>query len=751
MTDTDLLAMPRVLGYADRISLRPGETMRFMVSMRDGATRYKAGIHRLIRGDTDIEGPRTWHLASPLDGEHTGREQFIDIGSYCMVDRPEAFDRLSRYTLQAFVQPTLPGKGRQVIAATWSADRKQGFCLLLNDVGALTLELGDGSAQAALTTGVPLRREGWYHVAASVDLSAGTATLIQTPIVSHGFAPDSEVVVEAKVAPQPAPGDALFFGACRRAIQDGRRRMQWHFNGRIDSPSLARVALPLATLRHAAAHRTTNLAVGDAIARWDFAREISSTRILDVSPNLLNGVTVNAPKRAVCGQNWDGTVMNWQLAPWQYGAIHFHQDDLYDCEWAISHEWTLPDDIKSGIYSLKLDAEGGPPFWITFFVRPKAGTRTAEAVFLASTTTYWVYSNYRMRFVPGTNDLFIGALPDCDATDMLLLAVPELGRSTYDRNSDGSGVCHVSRLRPITNLRPTGRFWNFHLDLCLIDWLEGKGIPCDIVTDDDLHREGLTAIEGYKVVLTGCHPEYDSVQMLDALEGYLNRGGRFMYMGGNGFYWRVSYPESHPGMVEVRRAEGGIRAWAERPGEYYHASTGEYGGLWRRHNRAPNALAGVGFISQGFDTSSYYRRTSAAADPRAAFIFKGVEGELLGDFGVALDGAAGLELDCADEALGTPAHALVVASSENHTNAFQLVPEELTITYAGMDGPFNARIRADMTFFETPNGGAVWSTGSIAYVGSLVHNNYDNNISALTENVLRRFLDPTPFAIPKTK
>jgi N,N-dimethylformamidase len=383
-------------------------------------------------------------------------------------------------------------------------------------------------------------------------------------------------------------------------------------------------------------------------------------------------------------------------------------------------------------------------------VRPKAGTRTADAVFLASTTTYWVYSNYRMRFVPGTNDLFIGALPDCDATDMLLLAVPELGRSTYDRNRDGSGVCHVSRLRPITNLRPTGRFWNFHLDLCLIDWLDGKGIACDIVTDDDLHYEGLKAIEGYKVVLTGCHPEYDSVQMLDALEAYLRRGGRFMYMGGNGFYWRVSYPETHPGMVEVRRAEGGIRAWAERPGEYYHASTGEYGGLWRRHNRAPNVLCGVGFISQGFDASSYYRVTEAARNPRASFIFKGIEEEKVGEFGVAYNGAAGLELDCADPALGTPPHALVVASSENHSNAFQLVPEELTITYAGMDGPFNARIRADMTFFETPNGGAVWSTGSIAYVGSLGHNNYDNNISRLTENVLRRFLDPAPFEMPKS-
>jgi len=51
-------------------------------------------------------------------------------------------------------------------------------------------------------------------------------------------------------------------------------------------------------------------------------------------------------------------------------------------------------------------------------------------------------------------------------------------------------------------------------------------------------------------------------------------------------------------------------------------------------------------------------------------------------------------------------------------------------------------------FYEHPGGGAVFSTGSIAYVGSLGHAGHDNNISRLTLNVLRRFLDPAPFATP---
>ena len=46
------------------------------------------------------------------------------------------------------------------------------------------------------------------------------------------------------------------------------------------------------------------------------------------------------------------------------------------------------------------------------------------------------------------------------------------------------------------------------------------------------------------------------------------------------------------------------------------------------------------------------------------------------------------------------------------------------------------------------NGGAVFSTGSIAWAGSLAHNGYDNNVARITENVVRRFLDPRPFDPP---
>jgi N,N-dimethylformamidase len=66
---------------------------------------------------------------------------------------------------------------------------------------------------------------------------------------------------------------------------------------------------------------------------------------------------------------------------------------------------------------------------------------------------------------------------------------------------------------------------------------------------------------------------------------------------------------------------------------------------------------------------------------------------------------------------------------------------ELILTNApGFTGTQHPRIRADMAFHETPNGGGVWSFSSISYCGSLSHNNYDNNIPKLTANVLNHFM-----------
>jgi N,N-dimethylformamidase len=233
--------------------------------------------------------------------------------------------------------------------------------------------------------------------------------------------------------------------------------------------------------------------------------------------------------------------------------------------------------------------------------------------------------------------------------------------------------------------------------------------------------------------------------MWDAMKAYLDQGGRLMYMAGNGWYWRIAFHESLPGVIEVRRAEDGIRTWAAEPGEYWHSFTGEFGGLWRRQGRPPQALLGIGFMAQGFDVCSYYVQKPGSRDPRASWILDGVgPDERIGDFGLIGGGAAGLELDAVKATLGTPPHALVLASSEAHSDLVMLVNDEFGVVPPNLKGSEHPDVRADMTFFETQGGGAVFSTGSIAWCGSLSWNGYANNVSRITGNVLRRFLEPEP-------
>ena len=332
--------------------------------------------------------------------------------------------------------------------------------------------------------------------------------------------------------------------------------------------------------------------------------------------------------------------------------------------------------------------------------------------------------------------------------------------SCRDFQVNGLGTCkHIEvAVRRLSNrtragerrARPNTTLYQFAADGYLTYWLDRQGFSADTVTDEDLHNEGLSAIKDHRVVITGNHPEYWSTPMWDAMQGFLDAGGRLMYLGGNGFYWRIAYSDVFPGVIEVRRAEDGTRPWVSAPGEYRLSFTGEMSGLWRRNNRTPNQLVGVGMTAQGFDRGTYYRRNPDSFDERAAFIFKGVgDNELIGNFGFAFDGASGQEIDRYDHSLGSPAHALVVATSEGHGDNMLLVNEEFQSSHLMLGGTENPLVRSDMVFFETAAGGAVFSTGSISWISSLAGNDCSNNVSTITRNVLERFSDAAPFPAPR--
>ena len=740
--------MPRIpntialIGYADRWSARPGETVAFKVSSRS-VDPYRARLVRVISGDPNPAGPgiKEEAIPSPFDRSWPSRAQDAELGSYARI--PGAQPAEDALTISATIWPTIPRREDQGIVS-WLGD-DSGVALLLDGGRGVCVRVVTPGGVETVAVGKPLRTRAWYRVWASVDRQGGIVDVGQQALRPLAMVDDTGAGRERVEAPEVKGGGVIFIGSL------GGNPVGGHFNGKIERPRIVQGAVgesgpPAAMSGEAGAEALV-------IADWDFSREMSSLKVVDTGPNGWHGELVNLPARAMKGSNWSGREHCWRHAPEEYGAIHFHEDDLYDCGWETDFTYTVPDHLRSGAYAVRL-ACGEHEDMIPFYVLPPRDSRRTSICVLIPTFTYTVYGNYSRNL---TNDEYLARARDWGARELTPDNHKEYGLSTYNFHTDDSGICFASHLRPVLGLRSAYLSYvdaagsglrHYPADTHLLGWLEAKGYEFDVVTDHDLHNEGYDLIARYRVVLTSSHPEYHTANTLDAIQRHLDEGGRFMYLGGNGFYWRVALSDAAPGAVEIRRAEGGIRAWAAEPGEYHNAFDGAYGGLWRRNDRPPQQLVGVGFSGQGQFVGSYYVRAPGADDPRAAWIFEGVPDRILGDFGFSGGGAAGFELDRVDFRLGSPPNTIILATSEQHGDTFVVVPEELLTHIATWPGESpDALIRSNMAFYETGRGGAVFSVGSITYCGSLPHNGYDNNISRITKNVLDRFLDPAPFEI----
>jgi N,N-dimethylformamidase len=740
-------------GYADRLSVAPGETIEFKVSCEEPGS-YQADIVRLIHGDTNPAGPGFLEevVDADVNGEYPARFQPTDAGSYALVADDRMLALSGAFTLHAFVMPTTPGKADQGILGRYATDKAVGYALAIED-GCLALRVNGETVK----TGVPVYPWCWYSAAAVFDGTGGVILYAKSVVnsVNSLLAPitpiSGEAVVQASVS--GAPGNAgTAFTLAGLATSSDSSRVDSHFNGKIDRPKLWSRALAVEELDRITAGDP--LPAEGLIAAWDFADGITphgivGDRITDTGPHGLHGTCVNFPARGMTGWNWQGVDEVFHHAPDQYGAIHFHEDDIEDCDWETDLAWRVPESLRSNVYALRLK-QGDAEDWIPFVVVPPRGTATAKAAFLVPTASYLAYANASIHFEVPVIQSIVGHTSVIAEQDFWAYGHPEFGRSTYDTHSDGSGIHYSSCRRPIVTLRPKHRFstggpWQFPADLHLVCWIEKMGFEVDFVTDRELHDEGAPLLQRYNCVFTGSHPEYYSTRMLDAWEEYLAGGGRGMYLGSNGFYWITGWHPEKEHLIEVRKAEYGSRAWQARPGEYYLQLSGERSGLWRGRARAPQKLFGTGFSAEGFDHSSYYVQMPDARDPAVAFITEGIGAEeKIGDFGLVGGGAAGYELDRYELLLGTPPQTRLLAYSEGHSDNYPHVVEEIFFNFPMVGGTMDFQVRADITYFTTKNGGAVFSTSSISWCGSLLENDCDNNVSRMTANVLGRFQEEEP-------
>jgi N,N-dimethylformamidase len=708
--------MHALTGYADRWSVRQGATIRFMTS--SAADRpYTLRFVRHLCADPNPDGPGYSEVAmpTPLDGPREGQAQTARLGSFATASLD--LDLRAGVKLSATIWPTTPRKGRQGILSlrigTWH------LALAIGPNGGTSAELTtpDGTTSAEITP--PLRERRWYDVSAELALD-GTLTITQSP---HAPLADAGTAT-TKAAPGPI-GTAQIHIAATADHESC-------FNGKIEHPTIARPT-------------------GAPLAAWNFAIGIPTQTATDTGPSAAHASLVNLPTRAMTGSNWTGAVHDWKSAPDEYAAIHFHDDDQANLNWPEAFALDIPADWPSGFYAAHISNDAAQDY-IPFIVRPS--TPQSDIVLLVPTFSYQVYGCF-VR--PGRGAEIAARAAAWNALPETPDRSPEFGLSCYNLHSDGSGVSLVTQLRPMLDTRPrqfslmdpvpggsgTARWVaENYIDM----WLRASGLGHDVITDHDLHEDGYAALAPYRVVVTGQHPEYHSERMLDAFDTHQAHGGRLMYLGGNGFYWRAEPSAECPDVLEVRRAEGGIRVWETMPGESYNAFGGGYAGLWRRIGRSSHKLVGISFSTQGRHLGFPYKFIDGITNPRVAFMQAGAPGETFGAEGYMGGGAAGFELDSVNAKYGTPPNALVIAKGIVIHPDYGWVNEDMLTHRHPL--PQEDWSCADMTFFETASGGAVFSVGSMTYAGSLVANGGNTVLARLTTSVLRRFADPAPFVLP---
>ncbi len=707
-----------LIGYVDPWSVRAGEEVR--VHATSIAPRSaRASIVRIISACSDPGAPG-W-ITDPVESAGVAFQitpQRTLAGSYGVAP-----------------SPTFAGRGYLGLGvAAFPSARRAGAVFGLYDDKGLGLGLKwteNGLFQfVARVQGrdqVLVELEGalhdWSFLLAEWD---GLGAVARLTIISMQGARRCALTSISEAWPS-SPRSCVWFAA--KPGGDGCASEHW--DGRLEAGAL--LDRPVDDVMQLFAPSSPRTCPPGAAAAWDFSLHPDTDRLVDIGPSRCEGRLHQGPVRAVPGAFWRRRVFDPKQAPAEFASVHFHSDDLMDANWPVAAALPVSEDLASGVYGVKIEAAGETEL-IPFWVRPGPKAEPKPLAYLAPTFTYLAYAN-ASDAMRGPN--YAGR---SYADEAIRTAHPEFGRSLYDRHADGSGVSLSSRRRPILTLRGETRPWGFPADSLITAWLEDQGRAFDVLTDEDLDREGCGALAPYRCVITGNHPEYSSRPMLDALEAWLERGGRLIYLGGNGFYWRAS-TSADGASIEVRRAEDGTRPWIAAPAEYHHQLDGELGGLWRRLGRPPNQLVGQGFAAQGFNRSAPYRIQPEAYETWGAFALRGLQSGLIGSEGLLGGGGAGQEIDRVDPRNGSPPTTIILASSEGHDRDMLRTKEEFLSTTA----PFaDRKIRADISLTPKGQGGAVFAVGSMAFVGALPPSIADRSASILLANVIDRFLDPAP-------
>jgi hypothetical protein len=237
-----------------------------------------------------------------------------------------------------------------------------------------------------------------------------------------------------------------------------------------------------------------------------------------------------------------GNASRWQDTP--------DQCSVDGCGWQPVMSFRIGEDWPSGGYRVTLTAEGraGTPIRChhLFIVRPRAGRRTGRILHVASTGTWTAYntwggSNHYEGITGPDRNQFASTVSTQRPWPRGFVVLPPNAPRVPLENSVPPGA--VPRYPHMEWAFATGHSKKYassgwaSYDSHFFRWAERAGYAVDLCSQHELHFEP-DLIQGYECAVFVGHDEYWTWEMRDAVDAFVDAGGRAARFAGN-FMWQT--------------------------------------------------------------------------------------------------------------------------------------------------------------------------------------------------------------------
>jgi len=293
----------------------------------------------------------------------------------------------------------------------------------------------------------------------------------------------------------------------------------------------------------------------------------------------------------------------WQDTP--------EQCSVEGCGWTPSLEFQVGEDWPSGAYRITLTAQGATDRALEaqhlFIVRPRAGAKPRRILQVAASATWTAYntwggSNHYQGITGPNRNQYATTVslerPWCRGFVTLPDDAPRVPLEISPPPGAGPRYPHLewAFAKAYSNKYASSGWASY--DRHFLRWAEGAGFAVDLASQHELHFNP-QILEGYSCVVFIGHDEYWTWEMRDAVDRYVERGGRVARFAGN-FMWQIRLERAGKAQVCYKyraRAEDPVYRCADRSrtsGSWEAPETGRPGAATFGLNATHGLYAGWG-------------------------------------------------------------------------------------------------------------------------------------------------------------